>query len=95
MANSINDEEQGLQELMLQGMEYLEAPFNINDNVFGSCFYMATGFHGFHVFIGTCCLIVSLLRIVYNHFTSTHHFGFRNSTLCNFIKFFTSFLVIV
>ena len=63
----------------LQGMEYVEAPFNINDSVFGSCFYMATGFHGFHVFIGTCCLIVSLLRIVYNHFTSTHHFGFESA----------------
>ena len=35
---------------LLQGMEYVEAPFNINDSVFGSCFYMATGFHGFHVF---------------------------------------------
>jgi cytochrome c oxidase subunit 3 len=43
---------------LLQGMEYVEAPFNINDSVFGSCFYMATGFHGFHVFIGTCCLVV-------------------------------------
>jgi cytochrome c oxidase subunit 3 len=64
---------------LLQGMEYVEAPFNINDSVFGSCFYMATGFHGFHVFIGTCCLIVSLLRIVYNHFTSTHHFGFESA----------------
>ena len=60
----------------LQGMEYVEAPFNINDSVFGSCFYMATGFH---VFIGTCCLIVSFLRIVYNHFTSTHHFSFESA----------------
>ena len=64
---------------ILQGMEYVEAPFNINDSVFGSCFYMATGFHGFHVFVGTCCLFVSLLRIVYNHFTSTHHFGFESA----------------
>jgi len=61
---------------LLQGMEYIEAPFNINDSVFGSCFYMATGFH---VFIGTCCLVVSLLRTVYNHFTSTHHFGFESA----------------
>ena len=64
---------------LLQGMEYVEAPFNINDSVFGSCFYMATGFHGFHVFIGTCCLIVSLLRLVFNHFTSIRHFGFESA----------------
>lgn len=61
---------------LLQGMEYVEAPFNINDSVFGSCFYIAIGFH---VFIGTCCLIVSPLRIVYNHFMSTHHFGFESA----------------
>jgi len=63
----------------LQGLEYVEAPFTITDSVFGSCFYMATGFHGFHVFIGTCSLLVSLLRIIYNHFTATHHFGFESA----------------
>lgn len=63
----------------LQGLEYLEAPFTITDSVFGSCFYMATGFHGFHVFIGTCSLTVSFFRIVLNHFTSTHHFGFESA----------------
>nr|YP_010248460.1 cytochrome c oxidase subunit 3 [Coscinodiscus granii]QTK21655.1 cytochrome c oxidase subunit 3 [Coscinodiscus granii] len=61
----------------LQGVEYFEAPFSISDSVYGSCFFMTTGFHGFHVFIGTCFLFVSLLRIVINHFTSTHHFGFE------------------
>jgi len=63
----------------LQGFEYLEAPFNISDSVFGSCFYMATGFHGFHVFIGTCSLFISFLRIIFNHFTNTHHFGFESA----------------
>jgi len=63
----------------LQGLEYVEAPFCISDSVFGSCFYMATGFHGFHVFIGTLSLFVSLLRIVVNHFTPTHHFGFESA----------------
>jgi len=62
-----------------QGIEYFDAPFTITDSVFGSCFYMATGFHGFHVFIGTISLIVSLIRIVFNHFTSTHHFGFESA----------------
>ena len=63
----------------LQGLEYFDAPFCISDSVFGSCFYMATGFHGFHVFIGTISLLISLLRIVVNHFTSTHHFGFESA----------------
>ena len=63
----------------LQGLEYYEAPFTISDSVFGSCFYMATGFHGFHVFVGTLSLLVSFLRIGYNHFTSTHHFGFESA----------------
>jgi cytochrome c oxidase subunit 3 len=63
----------------LQVLEYVEAPFGISDSVFGSCFYMATGFHGFHVFIGTLSLFVSLMRIVVNHFTSTHHFGFESA----------------
>ena len=63
----------------LQGLEYVEAPFCISDSVFGSCFYMATGFHGFHVFIGTVSLFVSLWRIVINHFTPTHHFGFESA----------------
>nr|YP_009485489.1 cytochrome c oxidase subunit III [Melosira undulata]AVR57553.1 cytochrome c oxidase subunit III [Melosira undulata] len=63
----------------LQIYEYLTAPFNINDSVFGSCFYMTTGFHGFHVFIGTCCLFVSLIRTILNHFTNTHHFGLESA----------------
>lgn len=63
----------------LQGVEYFEAPFTISDSVFGSCFYMTTGFHGFHVFVGTIALFISFLRIVFNHFTSTHHFGFESA----------------
>ena len=38
---------------------------------------MTTGFHGFHVIIGTIFLFISFIRIVLNHFTSTHHFGFE------------------
>jgi cytochrome c oxidase subunit 3 len=62
-----------------QGLEYVSAPFNISDGIYGSCFYMATGFHGFHVFIGTIAHFVSFIRIVLNHFTNTHHFGFESS----------------
>jgi len=61
----------------LQGFEYLTAPFSISDSVYGSTFYMATGFHGFHVFVGTCFLFVCLIRLYFNHFTREHHFGFE------------------
>jgi cytochrome c oxidase subunit 3 len=61
----------------LQGFEYLTAPFSISDSVYGSCFYMATGFHGFHVIVGTIFLIICLIRLYYNHFTTEHHFGFE------------------
>jgi heme/copper-type cytochrome/quinol oxidase subunit 3 len=61
----------------LQAFEYVNAQFTISDSVYGSTFYMATGFHGFHVFIGTCFLTVNLVRVIRNHFTRTHHFGFE------------------
>jgi cytochrome c oxidase subunit 3 len=60
-----------------QVYEYLHASFTISDSVYGSCFFMATGFHGFHVFIGTCFLTVCLFRLMANHFTREHHFGFE------------------
>jgi cytochrome c oxidase subunit 3 len=61
----------------LQGYEYATAPFSISDGVYGSVFYMATGFHGFHVFIGTCFLSVCCYRLYAGHFTREHHFGFE------------------
>lgn len=63
----------------LQYYEYLEANFDISDGIYGSIFYMSTGFHGFHVLIGTICLLVSFFRLVLNHYTSTHHFGFESA----------------
>nr|YP_009704169.1 cytochrome c oxidase subunit III [Prismognathus prossi]QEN73227.1 cytochrome c oxidase subunit III [Prismognathus prossi] len=62
---------------LLQGYEYQEAPFTISDAVYGSSFFMATGFHGIHVIIGTTFLAVCLYRHVNNHFSSIHHFGFE------------------
>jgi cytochrome c oxidase subunit 3 len=59
----------------LQIMEYVEAPFSISDSVYGSTFFMATGFHGFHVFVGTTFIGVCLIRQFYSHFTTKHHFG--------------------
>nr|YP_009971713.1 cytochrome c oxidase subunit III [Thesaurus albertalleni]QNG56423.1 cytochrome c oxidase subunit III [Thesaurus albertalleni] len=67
----------GIYFTMLQGYEYLEAPFTISDAVYGSSFFMATGFHGMHVIIGSTFLLVCLVRHYYNHFSSIHHFGFE------------------
>jgi cytochrome c oxidase subunit 3 len=61
----------------LQGLEYVTAPFSMSDGIYGSTFYMATGFHGFHVFVGTCFLTVCLIRLYFNHFTTEQHFGFE------------------
>jgi len=61
----------------LQGFEYVTAPFSISDSVYGSTFYMATGFHGFHVLVGTIFLFVCFCRLCAKHFTVQHHFGFE------------------
>nr|YP_007317473.1 cytochrome c oxidase subunit III [Psettodes erumei]ACL79265.1 cytochrome oxidase subunit 3 [Psettodes erumei]BAP58996.1 cytochrome c oxidase subunit III [Psettodes cf. erumei MAC-2104]BBU26260.1 cytochrome c oxidase subunit 3 [Psettodes erumei] len=61
----------------LQGMEYHEASFTIADGVYGATFFVATGFHGLHVLIGSSFLAVCLLRQIRHHFTSDHHFGFE------------------
>nr|UCU06872.1 cytochrome c oxidase subunit III [Potamometra linnavuorii] len=62
---------------ILQAYEYLESPFTISDSVYGSCFFMATGFHGIHVIIGTTFLMVCLVRTMKFHFSNRHHFGFE------------------
>nr|AND96183.1 cytochrome c oxidase subunit 3 [Eurysternus foedus] len=61
----------------LQGYEYLEAPFSMADSVYGSTFFICTGFHGLHVIIGTTFLLICLLRHMNNHFSCIHHFGFE------------------
>lgn len=60
-----------------QVMEYYEAPFTISDSVYGSTFFLATGFHGFHVFVGTVFLSLCFFRLMNFHFTKNHHFGFE------------------
>jgi cytochrome c oxidase subunit 3 len=62
---------------LLQGFEYATAGFTIADGIYGSTFYMATGFHGFHVIVGTLFLAVCFFRLYFNHFTKEHHFGFE------------------
>nr|YP_009171531.1 cytochrome c oxidase subunit 3 [Comicus campestris]AJW76386.1 cytochrome c oxidase subunit 3 [Comicus campestris] len=61
----------------LQAYEYLEAPFTIADAVYGSTFFVATGFHGLHVIIGTTFLFICFLRHYMWHFSKNHHFGFE------------------
>jgi cytochrome c oxidase subunit 3 len=60
-----------------QGLEYIEAPFTIADSVYGSTFYIATGFHGVHVIVGTLFLGVCLYRLLDHQFTQNHHKGFE------------------
>nr|YP_010895189.1 cytochrome c oxidase subunit III [Neoplesia analis]WJW73728.1 cytochrome c oxidase subunit III [Neoplesia analis] len=62
---------------ILQAYEYIEAPFTIADAVYGSTFFMATGFHGLHVLIGTTFLLICLIRHLNHHFSKNHHFGFE------------------
>ncbi len=73
---------------VVQAIEYLHAPFAFGGpvdgpygpdagNIYGATFFMATGFHGFHVIIGTLFLIVCLFRAMAGHFTPKAHFGFE------------------
>jgi cytochrome c oxidase subunit 3 len=61
----------------LQAYEYSTAAFGFTQGIYPSTFFMATGFHGFHVIIGTTFLIVCLIRAIKGHFKPTHHFGFE------------------
>jgi cytochrome c oxidase subunit 3 len=74
----------------IQAYEYVNAPFafradgkvlggtaTLEGANYGSAFFMATGFHGFHVLVGTIFLIVCLVRVYKGHFTPQQHFGFE------------------
>ena len=62
---------------VLQVGEYYETSFTIADRVYGSTFFVATGFHGLHVLIGSIFLLVCLCRAIAGHFSTGHHFGFE------------------
>jgi cytochrome c oxidase subunit III len=69
--------------LLVQGYEYYHAYHELNlklsSGVYGSTFFMLTGFHGFHVFIGMLMLLFITLRLQKGHFTPERHFGFEGA----------------
>ncbi|MBF86457.1 MAG: cytochrome c oxidase subunit 3 [Pelagibacterales bacterium] len=67
----------GLLFTAVQAYEYGHAAFGFTDGIYSSTFYMATGFHGAHVIIGSIFLIVCLGRALAGHFKPDHHFGFE------------------
>ena len=73
----------GLTFLFVQGYEYYHAYTDLNlklsSGIFGSTFFMLTGFHGFHVFVGMLMLLFITLRLQKGHFTADRHFGFEGA----------------
>jgi cytochrome c oxidase subunit 3 len=73
----------GVAFLICQGYEYAHAYSDLNlklsSGIFGSTFYMLTGFHGFHVFVGMLMLLFITLRLQKGHFTPERHFGFEGA----------------
>lgn len=61
----------------LQAYEYAHASFSFGGSIYGSTFYMATGFHGFHVLVGTIFLAICLIRAINGGFNAKQHFGFE------------------
>nr|UFK32272.1 cytochrome c oxidase subunit III [Eurhadina fusca] len=64
---------------ILQVYEYIESTFTIADSIYGSTFFLATGFHGIHVIIGTMFILISTIRMKKLHFSEKHHVGFEAS----------------
>merc|ERR1739842_234275 len=69
----------GIYFTFIQLLEYVEASFSISDSSFGRTFFVATGFHGLHVLVGTLFLLFTLLRIRIGVLSRKHHFGFEAS----------------
>lgn len=67
----------GLSFTILQGFEYHHATFHFKDGIYPSTFFMATGFHGFHVIVGTLFLAVCLARVYKGNLIPTGHLGFE------------------
>nr|YP_009380080.1 cytochrome c oxidase subunit III [Paratomella rubra]ARS00883.1 cytochrome c oxidase subunit 3 [Paratomella rubra] len=70
----------GLYFTLLQMFEYYESSFTICDSIFGSIFFVATGFHGLHVIIGSTFLLVCFIRLKSNQFSSMHLVGVETAS---------------
>lgn len=67
----------GVYFILIQWLEYNEAPFSLADRVYGATFFMATGFHGMHVIIGTLFLFYVLVLLCQGKLLFNHHFSFE------------------
>jgi cytochrome c oxidase subunit 3 len=66
----------GLLFIVLQGLEYYESTFNLQDGVYTSAFFLLTGLHGCHVIVGVGFLFFCLLSLLFNHFLTNHYLRF-------------------
>jgi cytochrome c oxidase subunit 3 len=60
----------------IQYFEYYNATYTINDSIYGTNFFILTGFHGIHVIIGSSLLLISFIRLYFNQFQTQHQIGF-------------------
>jgi heme/copper-type cytochrome/quinol oxidase subunit 3 len=63
-----------------QAYEYLYYYFFISTGAYGSTFFLTTGFHGFHVFVGLTFIVICFIRQIKYHFTDEHHVGFESAS---------------
>lgn len=69
----------GIYFTILQKWEYSQSIFTIADSIYGATFFITTGFHGFHVIVGTTFLYICLIRSIKIHFSKNHHLGFESA----------------
>jgi len=63
----------GLLFILLQGIEYYESTFNLEDGIYSSVFFLLTGLHGCHVIVGVCFLFFCFISLLFNHFLTNHY----------------------